>query len=125
MHASLISESTLRASAPVFVPASERECIVCYASDGDGVACQDGHWTCAGCFGPYVRECCERLDKVNLLEGEAAKAERENKVKRGHDLAGRISCPKAGVDVAKDTDFFAGALSGAGVAPKEIGTGDG
>ena len=33
--------------------------------------------------------------------------------------------PKAGVDVAKDTDFLAGALSGAGVAPKEIGTGVG
>ena len=94
------SESTLRAMAPVFVPASERECIVCYASDGDGVACQDGHWTCAGCFGRYVRDCCEKLAKINLIEGEAAEAERENNVMRGHDLAGRISCPKADVDAA-------------------------
>ena len=92
------SESTLRASAPVFVPASERECIVCYASDGDGVACQDGHWTCATCLGPYVRNCCERLDEVNLLESEAAEAERDNDVNRSNFLAGRIPCPKAGVD---------------------------
>ena len=92
------SESTLRASAPVFVPASERECIACYTSDGDGVACQDGHWTCAGCLGPYVRECCDRLAMVNLIESEAAEAERENNVNRGHFLAGRIVCPKAGVD---------------------------
>ena len=33
--------------------------------------------------------------------------------------------PKAGVDVAKDTDFLAAGLSGAGVAPNEIGTGVG
>jgi hypothetical protein len=113
------SESTLRASAPVFVPASERECVVCYTSDGDGVACQDGerecivcfasggdgvacqdgHFTCRNCLGPYVRDCCEKLAKINLIEGEAAEAERDNDVKRGHlrghFLAGRISCPKA------------------------------
>ena len=33
--------------------------------------------------------------------------------------------PKAGVDVAKETDFLAADLSGAGVAPKEMGTGVG
>ena len=94
------SESTLRASAPVFVPASERECIVCYTRDGDGVACQEGHWTCATCLGPYVRNCCERLEKVNFLESEAAEAERDNDVNRSNLLAGRIPCPKAGVDAA-------------------------
>ena len=45
------SESTLRASAPVFVPASERECMDRFVSGGDGVACQDGERECIACFG--------------------------------------------------------------------------
>ena len=52
----------------------------------------------------------------------------EGRLRRAENLSATALSPlspKAGVDVAKDTDFLAGGLSGAGVAPNEIGTGVG
>ena len=88
------SESTLRASAPVFVPASERECMdrrergELASQDGErcrrvaGRRGQDGHWTCRNLPRPVRARLLRALDKVNLIEGEAADAERDNDVKR-------------------------------------------